>query len=262
MKRIKIIAFVLYLCVLLVPKTIMAQDTAREFYQLKVYALNNSDQERRLDNYLEDALLPALHRQGLKNIGVLKQKPDKYMLANKVYVLIPFNDIQAVANLEDHLKQDAEFIRTGADFWDAPYDNPPFERVNTILMRAFSEMPKMEPSPVTGPRGDRIYELRSYESPTDAKYWNKVAMFNAGGEVQLFADLDFNAVFYAEVIAGERMPNLMYMTTFPNMEKRDALWKAFFSSDKWTELKNAEKYKNNMKKADVILLYPTAYSDY
>jgi hypothetical protein len=211
---------------------------------------------------LETAFLPALHRQDIGQVGVFKLRPDKFLLANKVYVLIPFNDPNALASLEDQLKLDTEFIRDGAKFWDAPYDNPPFERVNTIIMRAFADMPTMHPTAVSGPKKDRVYELRSYESPTDAKYWNKVDMFNTGGEIQLFADLDFNAVFYAEVISGDRMPNLMYMTTFPNMEKRDALWEAFFTSEKWTELKNAEEYKNNVNKADIILLYPTDYSDY
>jgi hypothetical protein len=262
MKNIGATTIVLCLLALGLNTILLAQDTSREFYQLKVYTLNNGDQEQRLDAYLETALIPALHRQGLKDIGVFKQHPNKFVLANKVYVLIPFTDIAVVAHMEDKLQQDAEFMGAGARFWDAPYDNPPFERVNTIVMRAFSEMSKMKPSAVTGPKADRVYELRNYESPTDAKYWNKVDMFNAGGEVALFADLGFNAVFYAEVLAGDRMPNLMYMTTFPNMEKRDALWEAFFSSEKWTALKNDEKYKNNMKKAEVILLYPTAYSEY
>ena len=36
-------------------------------------------------------------------------------------------------------------------------------------------------------------------------------MFNEGGEIRLFARLNFNAVFYGDVLAGDRMPNLMYM---------------------------------------------------
>jgi hypothetical protein len=129
-------------------------------------------------------------------------------------------------------------------------------------MKAFTEMPQMKPSEVEGPRKDRVYELRSYESPTEATYLNKVDMFNKGGEIGLFESLGANAVFYAEVLSGDRMPNLMYMTTYPNMEKRDALWEAFFASDKWGELSTDPKYQNNMNKADKLLLYPTEYSDY
>ena len=47
-------------------------------------------------------------------------------------------------------------------------------------------------------------------------------LLTPGGEIILFDRLDFNAVFYGEVISGSKMPNLMYMTTFDNQESRDA----------------------------------------
>ena len=127
-------------------------------------------------------------------------------------------------------------------------------------LRAFPDMPKMKPTSVGGPRADRVYELRSYESPTEATYQNKVAMFNEGGEVTLFDTLGFNAVFFAEVISGDRMPNLMYMTTFPDMHTRNTKWKSFGDSPIWKEISGMEKYQNNMNKLDSFLLYPTAYS--
>ncbi len=60
---------------------------------------------------------------------------------------------------------------------------------------------------------EKVYELRSYESATEKLYLNKVDMFNAGGEITLFEQLGFNAVFYGMVLAGSKMPNLMYMTS-------------------------------------------------
>jgi hypothetical protein len=102
----------------------------------------------------------------------------------------------------------------------------------------------------------------SYESPTEAKYRNKVHMFNEGGEVVLFDKLGFNAVFYGEVLSGSRMPNLMYMTTFKNMVVRDSLWEAFFESDKWKSLEKNPEYQHNVSHADIYLLYPTPYSEY
>ena len=59
-----------------------------------------------------------------------------------------------------------------------------------------------------------MYELRSYESPTEELHRIKVNMFNAGGEVTLFKRLDFQAVFYSDVLSGSRMPNLIYMVVF------------------------------------------------
>jgi hypothetical protein len=117
-------------------------------------------------------------------------------------------------------------------------------------------------SPLKGSRKDRVYELRSYESATELIYQNKMDMFNAGGEVTLFDRLGFNAVFYGEVIAGPVMPNLMYMTTHKNQEKRDENWKMFSNAPEWKAMKSLDKYQNNVSHIDIYFLYPTEYSDY
>ena len=96
----------------------------------------------------------------------------------------------------------------------------------------------------------------------EKKYWKKVEMFNEAGEIPLFERLGFNAVFYAEVIAGDRMPNLAYMTSFENMEERNRHWKTFTEDAEWKNLVGMEKYQHNVSKADILLLKAAAYSDY
>jgi hypothetical protein len=83
------------------------------------------------------------------------------------------------------------------------------------------------------PRENRVYELRSSESATETIYANKVDMFNAAGKIPHFSRLEFNAVFYGQLISAAKMPNLMYMTPFSNQESRDAHRKAFSASAKW-----------------------------
>ncbi len=239
-----------------------SQEQNRQYYQLKTYTLQNEKQDSVMNAYLKDAYLPALKRAGIENVGVFKYRPNNYLTANKLFVLIPFVSLEQFETLDDMLAQDKTYMTNGSDYVNAKYDEPPYERINSVLMRAFTGMPQMKPSEVQGDRKDRVYELRSYESPTEATYQNKVAMFNKGGEIELFESLGANAVFYAEVLSGDRMPNLMYMTTYQNMEKRDAVWKSFFGSKKWGELSTDPKYMNNMNKADKLLLYPTEYSDY
>jgi hypothetical protein len=122
-------------------------------------------------------------------------------------------------------------------------------------------MPHLEVPKHSTPVGERIYELRSYEGHTEKIFKNKVRMFNEGGEVGIFKRLGFNAVFYGEVIAGSRMPNLMYMTTFPNKASRDEHWKAFSADPQWGELKGMDEYKDNVSKIDIYFLHPTDDSD-
>jgi NIPSNAP len=89
-----------------------------------------------------------------------------------------------------------------------------------------------------------------------------VKMFNAGGEIDLFKRLNFNAIFYAEVITGAHMPNLIYMTSFENMAERTKHWKAFVDSPEWKVLIADEQYKNNVSRNQTILMRNTDYSDY
>ncbi|TDS16731.1 NIPSNAP protein [Maribacter caenipelagi] len=234
----------------------------KEYYELKTYTIKNETQEKMVDDYLKNAYIPALKRMGIENIGVFKVRPNKFKVSNKIYVLIPFQSLATFDKLEAMLAVDKTHLYAGADYINATHDKKPFERISSVLLRAFSDMPKMKPSEVEGSRADRVYELRSYEGPTEAMYQRKVNMFNEGGEVELFEKLGFNAVFYADVISGDKMPNLMYMTTFTNMEKRDALWKDFVDSDKWKEISVMDKYLNTVSHADIDLLYPTEYSDY
>ena len=87
-------------------------------------------------------------------------------------------------------------------------------------------------------------------------------MFNEGGEIKLFKSLDFNAVFYAEVISGSTMPNLMYLTTFADMTAHDAHWNAFRDHPDWKKLSAKSEYQHTVSKSVKLLLYPTDYSDF
>ena len=81
-------------------------------------------------------------------------------------------------------------------------------------------------------------------------------------EIKLFKSLEFNAVFYAGVISGSTMPNLMYLTTFADMASHDAHWKAFSSNPEWKKLSALDEYKHTVSNSVKMLLYPTDYSDF
>lgn len=242
--------------------TVNSFSQAREYYQLKVYSFENETQQQLTDEYLENAFLPALKRLDIDNVGVFKPIATDSLTLKRTYVLIPFNSLAQFSLLENTLMNDEVHLASGKAYLNAAHDAPPYQRIASVLMRAFTEMPEMKASKLETPRKDRIYELRSYEAATEDLYRKKVDMFNAGGEVDLFERLGFNAVFYAEVLSGGQMPNLMYLTTHANMETRDANWKAFGNSPEWAELKTMPKYQNTVSRNDTRLLYPTDYSDY
>jgi hypothetical protein len=239
----------------------LAHAAKRSFYEIKIYTASSPEQEQMIDTYLKDAYLPAMHRQGIKSIGVFKPRSTTDDAGKKVYVLTPLKSQSQLLTIANKLAKDAVYQRAGNAYINAMFDNKPFDRFETIILRAFSEMPQLSLPNLTGPKENRIYELRSYEGPTEKYYRKKVDMFNAGGEVKLFERLNFNAVFYGEVISGSHMPNLMYMTTFENQAGRDEHWKAFGSAPEWTVLKADPQYANTVSKNTQYYLYPTEYSD-
>ena len=159
------------------------------------------------------------------------------------------------------LEKDAVYQQAAKSFNDAPYDNPPFARYESIFMKAFKGMPQMKVPSFSTPAGERIYELRSYESPTEGKASKKRDMFN-NGEIALFEKLGFNTVFCGQVLAGSHMPNLMYMTTFQDMKIHDEKWAEFGKHPDWIKMRDMEEYKNTVSKNTKYLLHPTAYSDF
>lgn len=235
---------------------------AREYYQLTVYRYVNETQEKILDNYIKNALLPALHRRKIKNVGVLRSLANDTAAVKLMYIFIPLKSIDMAAKLTSLLAEDAEYASAGKEYLDAAYNNAPYVRKETILLKAFPLAPQMQLPVLHSAKSERVYELRSYESPTEKFFENKVRMFNQGDEIGLFKKLNFNAVFYSEVIAGGHMPNLMYMTSFENKADREEHWKSFGNDPYWKKLSALPEYQNNVSHIDITFLYPVDYSDF
>ena len=234
----------------------------KEFYQFTVYHYTTAVQEKMLDTYLEKALLPALHRIGFKNVGVFKSLANDTVENKLIYVFMPLKKLDLIKTIQDKLEADAVYQSSGAEYINAVHTVPPYSRMEIILCEAFPLAPQMNVPDLQAAKKDRVYELRSYESATEKIFANKVKMFNEGDEIGLFKRLNFNAAFYSSVIAGSKMPNLMYMTCYENMKDRDQHWKAFVDDPFWKKLSTMPEYQNNVSHIDITFLRPVEYSDF
>lgn len=233
----------------------------REYYEIRTYFFKDKSQEEKVEKFLKDAFLPALHRAGINKVGVFKPVETDSTYGKRIYLLIPYKSLDQFTKLPEVMQKDKAYETAGQEYLNAPYTNPPYARIQSVLLLAFTGMPQMEVPRLTSPVSERIYELRSYEGHTEKIFRNKVRMFNAGDEVGLFKRLGFNAVFYAEVLSGNRMPNLMYMTTFENKASRDEHWNTFRDDPQWKTLSAMPEYQHNVSKIDIFFLRPTSYSD-
>ena len=253
--------FLICLIVCISSAAVVVAQQDRDFYQIKIYQLASPEQEVRVDHFLQTAYIPALHRAGIPKVGVFKPVGNDTSKTRRIFVLIPLKSLDQLGTLEKQLDEDNTFTSDGKDYIDAPYNNVPYLRIESILLKAFPQSPHFNIPDLKSPANERIYELRSYEGPTEKLYKNKVEMFNKGDEVGLFKKLGFNAVFYAEVISGAHMPNLMYMTSFENMASHDQHWKSFSDDPYWKKLSALPEYQHNVSSAVITLLHPTDYSE-
>ncbi|MEJ7588439.1 MAG: NIPSNAP family protein [Ferruginibacter sp.] len=257
-------ANILFLTLFCIPFFLFANPPKKsgEFYQITVYHFANADQQKIIEQYLKDAFLPALHRQQVKKIGIFTPIANDTASDKRLYIILPVQSLQQVAKISESLTKDNDYLNSGKSYLDAEDKNPPYSLMENILLEAFPLAPSLTLPKLTAPNTEKVYELRSYESATEKKFKNKVHMFNEGGEIALFKQLNFNAVFYASVIAGGRMPNLMYMTSFESLAERDAHWKSFSAAPEWKKTSSLPEYQGNVSKIDIILMRATAYSDY
>lgn len=206
---------------------------AREFYQIRRYALATGPQQKQMEGFLADALIPALTRMGMGPIGALNLTIGPETPA--VYVFIPGKDPAALAQIDLQLSHDEAFLKAADPFWSAPATSPSFLRVEYSLLAAFEGWPALTPPASAATKGKRIFQLRTYESPSYKDHVAKVLMFHSG-EFDIFLKSGFHPVFFGDTLVGSRMPNLTYMLSFANMEELDAQWDAFRNNPDWKKL--------------------------
>ena len=238
-----------------------APAAGKEVYEIKVYRYKTANQEKGIDDYLQQVLIPSLHKAGIAKVGVFKPLANDTAADKVLYVFIPFKSLEQWHTLAISQQTGTAPDAPGGAYVNAPNTAPPYTRMESILLEAFPLAPQMQLPTLNGPHEAHIYELRSYESPTEKYNASKVKMFNAGGEIALFKRLNFNGIFYAQVLSGSHQPNLMYLTSFDNKQARDDHWKAFGDDAEWKKLKALPEYQNNVSRAEIVLCRAAPYSD-
>ena len=211
---------------------------ARSFYQLRRYHLTNGPQPALAEAFFTKALIPALNRLGLSPIGAFRL--DVGPETPSFYLLIPGPSAEALVTVDLHLAKDDQFLAAAQPFWAAPATAPPFVRVESSLMIAFEGWPKLTP-PKQGTTGKRIFQLRTYESPSPAAHVRKVEMFH-NGEFEIFAKSGFGQVFYGDTLIGPHLPNLTYLLAFNDQADLDACWTRFRNDPAWAKLSHDPRY--------------------
>ncbi len=228
---------------------------ARQFYQLRRYNMVMGPQEKLTENFFGDALMPAAARMGLGPVGAFRLEIGQG--APAYYLLIPGASIATLAELDLRLAQDAEFLKAARPFWNATSTAPAFQNAEISLLAAFPNWPKITPPAAAATKGKRIFQLRTYESPSNAEHILKMEMFRAG-ELDVFLKSGFHPVFFGDTLIGSRLPHLTYMLWFTDMAELEAKWNVFSSDPEWKKLENGPRFGFDqiVSKIDNLVLSP------
>jgi hypothetical protein len=195
-------------------------------------------------------------------VGVFAPIANDTAVDKRLFVWMPLKSINEIDELDQQIEKLDPMGEEALIHLENADSSLPYNRIEKILTHAFKNHPQYATKSNLTKTSSRVFEYRSYESPTENMHLRKVHMFNEGGEVNLFARLNFNAVFYSKVIAGSRMPNLIYMTSFNNMEDRNEHWKSFTADPFWKKLSAAKEYLKTVSKNETILMNARDYADF
>ena len=212
---------------------------AREFYQIRSYKLENGPQTKLAAAYFADALIPALTRVGFSPIGAFSidigPETPTYTL------VIPGSSVESLVTADLHLAEDADFQKAADPFWNAPASDPSFQRIESSLLIAFEGWPILTPPPSSATKAKRIFQLRTYESPTLRDHVRKVEMFHKG-EFDIFKSAGLHSVFYGDTLIGPRQPSLTYMLSMESLDALNSHWDAFRNNPDWKRLSADPRY--------------------
>ena len=224
-----------------------------QVYELRVYEMEFFRSAALLHTYFEEALIPALNRQGAAHVGVFEEVGES--LPKKIYVLIPHRDIISFQNSDRNLFDDEEYLKAANPYLTADQMAVPFTRITSSLIHSTKEFPEL-----VVPENAGIYELRIYESHTEGALKSKLRMFE--DEFSIFAEAGLPMVFYGKNITGNLMPSLTYMLANTDMNENKAGWVNFINHPDWKKLTSMDEYKGNMSNITRVFLKPMSYSQF
>jgi hypothetical protein len=234
-----------------------SSSAAREIYEMRLYHLRRGPMQKRFDDFMRDAAIPALNRAGVATVGVfdVATGPDN----PTKYVLLPYASPQVFAETLRVMATDAKVVES--EFHNAAPTDPPYVRIESSLMLAFEGIPKLEVPKQTAEKKPRLFELRIYESHSKKANLKKIEMFNVG-EIDIFRRTGLTPVFFGEALVGSKLPNLTYMLVYDDMPAHDANWKTFVGDPEWKKLSTTPGYTDPEIVSNIsnVFLRPTGYS--
>jgi hypothetical protein len=204
----------------------------RAILELRYFHLRSGRQVEKTTAYLQHGWAPAAERAGIRPVGCFNAviAPDTPF----ALTVASYPSMAAFDAAREKLAGDKEF-QAAVDEYNT-IGELSYIRMENSLLSAFPSYPSVTPPPAAEQGSARVFEIRTYESPSDKGLARKIKMFGEG-EFDIFRRLHMLPVFSGQTIVGTHMPNLTYMLAFDDLAAREKCWNAFSADPEWRKLR-------------------------
>ncbi len=201
------------------------------FYVLEQLFMKNGTQMPRVHEFVSKAVLPAL--------SSLHEGPKIYLEAlvaphmPQFAAIYGFESLDQLWNMHRKVLDNADLRKKAEEFESGP--EAPFENQTSTLIEAASYSPEIV-APNPPPPTPRIFELRTYHSPT----WRQLGALHdrfAGPEIRIFDRCGVHPILYGSTVFGSKIPNLTYVIPFASLAEREKAWNAFAADPEWVKVR-------------------------
>ncbi len=212
---------------------------AQGFVEVQKFLMDSPEKVKALTDFARETLMPELKKMNVGPFGMAVAEPgmngkDADSAQRELFFFIPYASLFQAMIVRDALGGNTsvgeKYMAYKKDFTSK---NPGFTSLESTLLKNFKMMPKVE---VPSLAEERILQLRYYRSFDWERNVRKISMFEEGGELELFRRFGLAPVFFGDAVFGAFLPNMTYMLSFENQEKKDAAWKLFVDSPEWKKL--------------------------
>lgn len=242
--------------------TVLAEEespvVSKQIYEIRQFVIGEGQSGEAVDEYMTEALLPALRRAGSGPVGAFA--PADGETSKDRFLVISYESADQIPQVAAAMDAD-ETLTVARTAFEAKSDGKgPYTRINSELLVGMDCMPQLKAPSLVGTEATRVYELRVYESVNETMGDRKVQMFNEG-EVPIFLDCGIMPVFIGQGLVGPYTPSLTYLTAYPDDKSREESWVAFRQHPDWKVLSGKEYYKGTVSKIYKFVLKPLPGSE-
>jgi hypothetical protein len=197
---------------------------------IEQYFLELGSQPTRIHDFFSKALLPAMERVHKGPKIFLESVIAPHM--PQVVSIFGVQSCDQIWSISKAIFADKDFVKA-FDQWEA--GEAPYISASATLLEATEFSPEIV-APEKQPATPRIFEIRTYHSPT-ARQAKMVQERFAGAEIKIFHRTGVHPILYGSTVFGADRPNLTYVIPFESLAAREKAWAAFGADEEWIRVR-------------------------